>query len=186
MKFSASISVQYDNVFSPFPGKEWERGFEWVKSCGFDGVELILSDPNLLDTPRILRKLDILDLKVSTISTGQAAILEGLGMTDISADIRGLTRKRLYDDIDFSAELGRPNVTIGLIRGKGNAENKEAEFQLLKRELAALAEYATKKGVLLNLEPINRYECALIHSVEDANRIVTQTLHQNIFDSMGL
>ena len=43
MKVSTSLSVQYDNPFSPFPGKDWKQGLDWVRDSGFDAVEIILS-----------------------------------------------------------------------------------------------------------------------------------------------
>ena len=55
MKTSTSLSVQYDNIFSPFPGRQWEDGLRWVKDAGFDAVEIILSDPDLIDR-RLLQK----------------------------------------------------------------------------------------------------------------------------------
>ena len=55
MKTSTSLSVQYDNIFSPFPGRQWADGLRWVKDAGFDAVEIILSDPDLIDR-RLLQK----------------------------------------------------------------------------------------------------------------------------------
>lgn len=195
IRVSASVSVQYDNPFAPFRGCEWEQGFAWVKACGFDAVEIILSDPALLDLDRIRRKLDELELGVSTISTGQAMGMEGIAMTSPSALIREAARKRLYADIDFSAAMGKPNVTIGLIRGRGGEAAEEIEEALLCRELSAAAEYAAQKGVTLNLEPINRYECKLIHSTAEGDAILEKigrpenvgilydTFHSNIEDA---
>lgn len=174
VKLSASVSVQYDNVFSPFSGNEWEKGLEWVKSCGFEGAELIVSDPKLVDADKIAAKLEQLGLKASTISTGQAMGIEGLAMTAASEYLRELTRKRLFEDIDFSVKLGRPNITVGLIRGRGNIGNARIERDLLKRELTIVAEYALKKGVVLNLEPINRYECALLNSTDSVAAFIEE------------
>ena len=195
IRVSASISVQYDNPFSPFRGCEWEKGFEWVKACGFDAVEIILSDPALLDWDRIKRKLDELQLGVSTISTGQAMGMEGIAMTSPSALKRQAARERLFADIDFSAAFGKPNVTVGLIRGRGGEASAEIEEDLLCRELTAVAEYAAQKGVTLNLEPINRYECKLVHSTAEGDAILERigrpknvgilydTFHSNIEDA---
>ena len=194
IRVSASISVQYDNPFSPFRGCEWEKGFEWVKACGFDAVEIILSDPSLLDFDRIRRKLDALELGVSTISTGQAMGMEGIAMTSPSALKRQAARERLFADIDFSAAFGKPNVTVGLIRGRGGEASPDIEEALLCRELSVAAEYAAKKGVVLNLEPINRYECKLVHSTAEGDAILEKigrpenvgilydTFHSNIED----
>lgn len=194
MKCSASLSIQYDNIFSPFPGAEWERGLEWVAESGFDAVEIILSDPCLLNLDAVTKKLDSLHLPVSTISTGQAMGLEGLSMTSFSRDIRQRTIQRLKDDIDFAVQLGRPHVTIGLIRGKGGAADRQVEHELLVQSLLPVVDYAAKNGIMLNLEAINRYECAHLNSSQSVLNIMKElgdpenvgilydTFHSNIED----
>lgn len=194
MKLGTSLSIQYDNVFSPFPGREWENGLEWAKASGFDVVELILCDPSLLNVAAIVRKLEQLDLSVSTISTGQASAMEGLSMVSLEAGVRAATVERLCRDIDFSVQLGRPNVTIGLIRGRGGAAPLDVERNLLIHSLRAVTDYAATKDVTLNLEPINRYECChfntalsvleLIHELGDPSHVgvLYDTFHSNIED----
>ena len=61
MKTSTSLSVQYDNIFSPFPGRQWADGLRWVKDAGFDAVEIILSDPDLIDRRLLQKQLEQLD-----------------------------------------------------------------------------------------------------------------------------
>lgn len=194
IKTSASITVQYDNPFAPFPGADWKKAVDWVAESGFDAAELIISDPNLLDVDAIGSYISSKGLSVSTISTGQCCGLEGLAMTSPSQLTRELTYKRICDDIDFSVALGRPNVTIGLIRGKGGVLPHAAEYDLLKRELSRACDYAAKKGVILNFEPINMFECKLINStlegcklLEDIGSpeccgILYDTFHSNIGD----
>lgn len=194
MKTSTSLSVQYDNVFSPFPGRQWEEGLRWVKESGFDAVEIILSDPDLIDRSRLQRRLEQLDLPVSTISTGQAMGLEELSLVSPSRQTRELTLARLRRDIDFSVQLGRPHVTIGLIRGRGGENSSEIELSLLKDSLKQIAEYAEAQQVILNLEAINRYECKylnssaealqIIHDIGDPNcmGVLYDTFHSNIED----
>lgn len=194
IRTSASISVQFDNIFSPYAGRNWEQGFEWVKSTGFDAVEIILSDPELLNVKKIKEVLERLTLKVSTVSTGQAMGIEGLAMCSPSAGIRKATRERLFADIDFAAAVGRPNVTVGLIRGRGGEQSEDLERELLIRELGETARYAGEKGIVINLEPINRYECRLINSTKDGYDllkdmgfpenvgILYDTFHSNIED----
>ena len=145
MKCSTSLSIQYDNIFSPFPGRDWIQGLQWVKDSGFDAVEIILSDPQLLDLEAVLRELGRRNLPVSTISTGQAAALEGLSMMAASREIRDAALKRLRADIDFAAELGGPHVTIGLIRGRGGSLSFEMEHALLLDSMKKICEYAAGK-----------------------------------------
>ena len=192
---SASISIQYDNVFSPFLSKDFSEGFKWVKANGFDAVEIIICDPSLLDPKEIVGLITELNLPISTISTGQATALEGLEMTSFDEEIRNKTRERLFYNIDFSAGLGKPNVTIGLIRGRGGKQPKESEYSLLKSELSLVANYAAQKDIILNLEPINRYECALLNSTESAFNLISDignpenvgilydTFHSNLEDA---
>jgi sugar phosphate isomerase/epimerase len=170
------------------------NGFRWAKECGFDGVELILCDPNLIDVSKIGNAAASLGLSVSTIATGQAGAVEGFFMTSPVEYIRKATLQRIFDDIDFSCELGRPNVTIGLIRGSGGLSPRERDYELLETELLKAAEYAAKKNVRLNLEPINRFECKLLNSTRDTYDFLTRigspenvgilfdTFHANIED----
>lgn len=195
MKTSTSLSVQYDNIFSPFPGKSWEGGLSWVKESGFDAVEIILSDPDLIDRPRLQRRLEQLDLPVSTISTGQAMGLENLSLVSTSRQTRELTIARLRRDIDFAVQLGRPHVTIGLIRGRGGENSDEMEYTLLKDSLKQIADYAEAQQVVLNLEAINRYECKSLNSSAETLQIIRDigapqcmgvlydTFHSNIEDT---
>ena len=194
IKTSASITVQYDNPFAPFAGTDWKNAADWVKNSGFDAAELIISDPNLLDAEEIGRYIDEKKLCISTISTGQCAGLEGLSMTSPSQYIRELTFKRICDDIDFSARLNKPNVTIGLIRGKGGALPYDSEYNMLKIELSRACDYAAKKGVILNFEPINMFETKLVNSTLEGVKLLNDignpeccgllydTFHSNIED----
>lgn len=194
IRTSASISVQFDNIFSPYAGEDWVQGFEWVKRTGFDAVEIILSDPGLLDVEKIKSVLDRLCLKVSTVSTGQAMGIEGISMCSPSFHIRKAARERLFADIDFAAAVGNPNVTVGLIRGRGGEQKASLERELLLRELKEVAAYAKEKGIVINLEPINRYECRLINSTKEGYELLGEmgfpenvgilydTFHSNIED----
>lgn len=195
MKVSTSLSVQYDNPFSPFPGKNWKQGLDWVRDSGFDAVEIILSDPDLLDRNALERKLQQTGLPVSTISTGQAMALEGLSLCSASRETRDRTLRRLDRDMELALLLGKPHVTVGLIRGRGGDLPEDMEWSLLRDSLARLADQADTKGITINLEPINRYECRHLNSSRSALEIIRQigsptcigvlydTFHSNIEDA---
>ncbi|MFR9207634.1 MAG: TIM barrel protein [Lachnospiraceae bacterium] len=194
IKTSASITVQYDSPFAPYPAAEWKNAIKWVSDSGFDGVELIVSDPNLLDAEQIARYAQMNNLEISTVSTGQATGLEGISLTSPAQYIREAAFKRICDDIDFSEKIGYPNVTIGLIRGKGGILPHDVEYSLLVTELKKVCEYAAKKEVKLNFEPINMFECKLINTTEEGYQLLKDlgspdcmgllydTFHANIGD----
>lgn len=195
VKISTSLSIQYDNIFSPFPGRDWAEGLQWVRGSGFDAVEIILSDPALIDRRALERQLERLNLPVSTISTGQAMGLEGLSLCSASRAVRDGTLARLREDIDLSVSLGRPHVTVGLIRGRGGELDVQTERELLADSLKRIVEYAQRQGVMLNLEPINRYECRHLNASVSALELIRQigspscmgvlydTFHSNIEDA---
>lgn len=192
---SASLSIQYDSPFSPFPAARFLEGLAWAQQAGFHGVELIVCRPALVDPAAIGAQLARHGLAASTLSTGQAVGMDGLSMTSPDEGVRLAARHRLFEQVDFSAELGRPNVTIGLLRGKGGPLPREQELVLLRAELREVAGYAARKGVVINLEPINRYECALLNSAESAYELIRaigdpesvgvlyDTFHSNIEDA---
>lgn len=195
MKFSASITIQYNNIFSPFPAASWQEGFRWVREQGFDAVEVILADPKLLDVEALRAALSSCGLPVSTVSTGQAMAMEGLSMCAASSEVREATFRRLCEDLDFSAQIGKPNVTVGLIRGTGGKLERETEYELLLGEMRRVVQYAEKTGVRINFEPINRYECKLCNSTAEGRQllqalgdppaagILYDTFHSNIEDA---
>lgn len=194
IKTSASITIQYDNPFAPFAAKDWKNAMDWVAKSGFDGVEIIVSDPNLLDAEDIAKNAQLRGLEISTISTGQATGLEGISLTSPAEYLREAALKRILDDIDFSSKIGHPNVTIGLIRGKGGNLPFDIEYSLLVSGMKKVCEFAQKKQVKLNFEPINMFECKLINTTEEGFGLIKDvgnpqclgllydTFHANIGD----
>jgi len=195
IKKSASITLQYDSCFSPFYANEFDKGIEWVRNCGFEGVELIICKPKEVKINKLNAMLERLNLKVSTIATGQAAVLEGISLTEDDESLRAEAVKRIHEHIDLSVEIGYPNVTIGLIRGKGDILKIKNKLKLLKQEILKCIEYAYTKGVMINLEPINRYEVLLLNSCLETYNFIMEignpecvgilfdTFHSNIEDA---
>jgi len=196
IKTSASLALQMDSGFSPFPAKVFNKGLQWAQALGFDGVELIIQHPNEVNADELMKTLERCHLLVSTIATGQM-MGEGLIFCSDNSEIRNAAVKRIYDHIDLSSKLGLPNVTIGLARGKGSPEVpvKSRQRTFIAECVKRCAEYARCKNVRINLEPINRYETCLFNSVEDTASLIEElgvmptvgilydTFHSNIEDT---
>ena len=165
MKFSATVTLQYDTPFSSFSHEQWRDGLDWMKQSNLDGAELCISNYENIDPYKIKEELDIRGLGCSTLSTGQARGLEGLSLIGVLPDKVRETQKRFLQHIDTAATLGS-KVTIGLMRGLGTEVTKNQDLHNLSEALKPLIEYADKKGVILLLEAINRYETALLNSAE--------------------
>lgn len=163
MKFSATVTLQYDTVFSPFSAAEYVKGLDWIKEKKLDGVELCISNYNGLDLGRIREQLDERGLGCSTLSTGQARGLEGLALIGGTAEAAARTQERFKQHIDAAHILGS-KVTVGLMRGLGEKQTADRDLEALSEAMKPVVDYADKKGVVLCLEAINRYETALLNS----------------------
>jgi sugar phosphate isomerase/epimerase len=168
-----------------------EANLKRVSDLGYDGVELAIRDPGLVDDEELLKLLWRHKLESPAIGTGQAWGEEGLSFTDPDPQIRRSAVKRIKSHLGLAARLGAV-VIIGLIRGtlKPGIEKAQAMAWLVKalRECSAAA---SSVGVRLALEPINRYETALINTAAEGLELIDQvgadnfgllldTFHMNI------
>lgn len=164
MKFSGGVTLQYDTPFSPFSAAEYEKGLDWLAEEGFDGAELCISDYQDLDTEQIKEELDRRNLECSTISTGQSRTREGISLLHEGAALR-IAQERMKQHIDAAAVFGSC-VTLGLLRGLGEAGQEERDASILARNMEPVIDYAEQKQVTIILESINRYETCLFNSAD--------------------
>ena len=177
LKFSTTIAYQHDSVFSPFKADEFDKALEWVSAVGLDGIELVISDYNDIHPETLLqlkKTLDGFGLSVSALSIGGAYRREGLCLLSLEQGIRDAAIKRVYQHID-AAEVFGTKVTVGIFRGAGRASELEKETEWLRSALVKIDDYASTHGVGILLEPINRYEVTLLHSLAETVRFIEST-----------
>lgn len=165
---SQTIPLQFDTIFSPFKASEFSYALEYVKEKGFTGVEIAVAYPAEVNTKKLIKELEKYNLTVTTLSTGQIYGLKGLFLSSLNEDIRKQAIKTVVEHIDLSSMLGYPPVTIGLIRGKLEKSDHVILLDNLKASLLECIEYACKRNVILQLEPINKSETVLINSTHEA------------------
>jgi sugar phosphate isomerase/epimerase len=196
LKFSATLAYQHDSVFSPFRANEFDEALKWASAVALDGIELVISDYS--STPpatlyQLKKEIEEYGLEVSTISTGGAYHREGLSLTSREPNVRALAFQRVCQHIDAATILGS-NVTLGLLRGIGNQVALEEEKEWLRAALAETDAYATRHGVEILLEAINRYEVKLLNSLAEtvefiesisgirSTKVLWDLFHANIED----
>jgi sugar phosphate isomerase/epimerase len=165
MKTSIVLSThatQFDGV--AFKG-DFETNVLQIAALGYDGVELAIRDPGLIDTDALLSTLEACGLEVPAIGTGQAWGEEGLSFTDPNETVREAAIRRVYDHVPLAARTGAV-IIIGLLRGivKPGVDHDQAMAWLVDA-LRHCSAAAAPHGVRLVLEPINRYETTLINTV---------------------
>jgi sugar phosphate isomerase/epimerase len=171
MKCSIVLSMQ-PTVFEGVAYKgEWERHAAKMARLGYNGVELAVRDPHLLDITYLQNVLSSLGLEVPAIGTGQAYVEEGLSFTDPDEAVRRHAIERVKAHIDFARPL-RAQVIIGLIRGRAQEGiSREQTMDWLVDALAECAQYAAP-DVRLVVEPINRYETNLVNTVAEGLELI--------------
>ncbi|MBN1640205.1 MAG: sugar phosphate isomerase/epimerase [Anaerolineae bacterium] len=165
-----------------------------IAALGYDGVELAIRDPNLIQADVLLAVTNAHGLAVPAIGTGQAWGEEGLSFTDPDPGVRAAAVQRVLDHIPFAARTGAV-IIIGLLRGivRPGIAHAQAHAWMVKA-LQRCAAAAAPRGVRLALEPINRYETTLINSVPECLALVEEvgssafgvladTFHMNIEDA---
>ncbi len=181
-------SAQFQAV--AFKG-DFEANVAKIAGWGYDGVELAIRDPNLIDADELLRVVTTHGLEVPAIGTGQAWGEEGLSFTDPDPDVRAAAIQRVCDHVPFASRAGAA-IIIGLLRGivKPGVGHDQAYAWLIDA-LQRCSAAAAPHDVRLVLEPINRYETTLINNVEqglalmqevgaDNFGLLLDTFHMNI------
>ncbi len=167
--------------FSALAFKEsFEKSIKKVAELGYDGVELAIRNPREVDMKKIENMVELYDLEVPAIGTGQAYSEEGLSFSHPQRWIREKAVNRIKDQIDFASHF-KAQVIIGLIRGK--IEDKTERSQTEKWTINCLREcsrIAQKKKIGLTLEPLNRYETNFINTVEEGIEFIKKIDASNI------
>ena len=180
MKLSLVLSThaaQFQAV--AFKG-DFETNVAKIAGWGYDGVELAIRDPRLIDADDLLRVVTAHGLTVPAIGTGQAWGEEGLSFTDPDPAVRTAAIERTLAHIPFAARAGAV-IIIGLLRGivKPGVSQAQAMDWLVGALRDCCAE-ARPHGVRLALEPINRYETTLINNIGQGLDLIERVGAENL------
>lgn len=159
-------------------GPDLEGNLSKASAWGYDGVELALRDPALLDARQIRAWLDKLNLQFAGLSTGAVFGDDGLGLTGLAPGVAEAAEARLKAMIDFTAEFGGGPIGIGRARGRMDDPRSPAKEGLVAA-FRRLSEYALPKRVQIALEPANHHEVNYVFTVQEGLAWVKEVSRAN-------
>jgi sugar phosphate isomerase/epimerase len=159
---------------------DFETSIAKIAGWGYDGVELAIRDPDLVDVDTLERILSDHGLKVPAIGTGQAWVEERLSFTNPDQAIRRAAIARIKSHFPLAKQFNAL-VIIGLIRGITPPGQTHAQsMQYLTESIQDCTETAVSTGVRLALEPLNRYETDLIHTADKGLELIDRVGSSNL------
>jgi sugar phosphate isomerase/epimerase len=158
---------------------DFEANVAKIASWGYDGVELAVRDPKLVNAGQLERIVSDNRLVVPAIGTGQAWGEEGLSFTSDDPEVRAAAIERITTQIPLAAHLDAI-VILGLIRGiTPEGQTHEQSMAYLVEAIKECAAAAEGTGVRFALEPMNRYETDLIHTAADGLDLIDRVGKDN-------
>jgi 5-keto-L-gluconate epimerase len=179
MKLSIVLSTQPAQFQAATFKGDLEANLSQIASLGYDGVELAIRDPKLVDLEMLELLVQTYNLRVPAIGTGQAWGEEGLSFTDPDPAIRRKAMERIKSHIPVASRFGAL-IIIGLIRGivKPGVSADQA-MDWLVEALRECSDAARLYGIRLALEPINRYETTLINNTGQGLELIQRVGAEN-------
>lgn len=152
-----------------------------VKDAGIDGIHL-RGDAGGRDLREIRAILEPEGLAVRGVTP---TIVWPRDNADLS-NPDPIARRRAIDYyrglIDLAREVGSPSIGI-VPAAEGRLapiEDPDREWSLAVESVRALARYAHDSGVIIGIEPLNRYETYLVNRVSDALRFVDEVSSRGV------
>jgi sugar phosphate isomerase/epimerase len=191
MKLSIVLSTQPAQFQAATFKGNLETNLAEIASLSYDGVELAIRDPKLIDLEILDKLIRKHHLSMPALGTGQAWGEEGLSFTDPDPWVRAAAIERIKSHIPVAAHFGAV-IIIGLVRGivKPGVNHMQA-MDWLVEALRECSSAARAHGIRLALEPINRYETTLINNATEGLDLIERvgadnfgllldTFHMNI------
>jgi D-psicose/D-tagatose/L-ribulose 3-epimerase len=147
--------------------------FRTFKKWGFDTVEIAIDDPKGLDPAHIKRELDKAGLACGSVC----------GCFGPDRDLRGDAKAQqnsieyiqacidMMGVLDCPSFIGPVYSAVGRIGGADPAEFKR-QWALVVKNLKKICAYAEKKGKVICMEPLNRFETDFINTVDQGLKMV--------------
>lgn len=150
-------------------------------ALGFDAFTIPIEDPALLTPQRIKSSLADTSLRVSV--TGAFGPNRDLTHSDPRFRQESLTYIR--DMLEICEKIGAKMLVGPMYSATGkrrhlSSEQRKFEWDLAVSGLHKAAIMAADHGVMLAIEPLNRFETDLVNTTEQAKRLIADVGHKSV------
>src|SRR5690554_7215298 len=154
---------------SPFDNDSFHL-VQKVKDMGFDLIEIPVEKKDIIDWPKLKEAIQEAGLKV-TIS-GAFGADRDISSIDPATRQQGL--QYIKDCVNIAAFMGSPLFGGPLYSAVGKTrfisdEQKQQERQWCIENLTEAAQFAQQHGIILGLEPLNRFESDMVNKIGRAS-----------------
>lgn len=165
---------------SPFDNDSFHL-VQKVKDMGYDLIEIPVEKKDIIDWPKLKEAIQAAGLKV-TIS-GAFGADRDISSADPAIRQQGL--QYIKDCVEIAAFMGSPLFAGPLYSAVGKTrfiseEQKQQERQWCVENLTEAARFAQEKGIILGLEPLNRFESDMVNTADQALSIVKEVNHPHL------
>jgi sugar phosphate isomerase/epimerase len=195
MRSAITVSLLPETKSGPFVfSNGLADAFGHAAELGFDAVEIFPRSGSEIDVIEVSALSRRHGLAVAAIGTGAGWVVHKLTLTDGDAAVRQAAREFVRAIIDVASQWNAPAI-VGSVQGRwGAAVSREQALGYLGEALEDLGAHASRHGVPLLFEPLNRYETNLFNRLEETVtwfqsrnlqnvRVLADLFHMNLEES---
>lgn len=144
-----------------------------VAALGFNAIELPVYEPSSIDVAAVKSALTETGLELSIL----AVMAAGRDGSSADEEVRLATLQYLVDSVRVGATLGARVFAGPIYAGSGKRHwlsppDRQAEWARAIATLRTVAREAEKEGILLAIEPLNRYRTSVVNTAVQALNLV--------------
>lgn len=163
---------------SPFTTSSVDVLFPKISAMGFDAVEIALEDPSLVDVQAV--KAGLQEYNLEPIICG--AFGPSRDLTHEDPAVHRNCFAYIESCLEFCAGLNTSVFAGPMYSAVGKArmlsyDKRKAEWDLAVKNLRVVCDMASRHGVQIALEPLNRFESDLVNNVDDVIRLIDDIDH---------
>ena len=147
---------------------------------GFDAVEIFPRAVEEIHAKDLKKLLKQHKLKLAAMGTGAGWVVHQLRLTDPDPSLRARALAFAAGVVDFAGAFGAPAILGSMLGRWAGPVQREQAMTWLREALDQLGARAKALNVPLLVEPLNRYETNLLHSVADGLALLKGLQTRNV------